>query len=142
MPFREFWNAAEGVPYRVPPRIANGYLAPRNVLFRTVKLLLDDCGTRRLVDASLDRRAAVVALVDRSCQFDEPRAEIPLGLAGTNLILDLPKRFVHGLQFANQGVQCLRAGNGLPLDGQERPQFALNVPPRSVVADLRRIPDT
>ena len=74
---------------------------------RVIRLLLDDLRPQPLVDPPLDRRAAVVGLVNRAGQLDEPRAKVARPLARADVVLDPPERLVDRLQLRDQCRQSL-----------------------------------
>src|SRR5580658_7272419 len=66
---------------------------------RLVGFLFDDGGVELAVDAMLDRRALVVADIDRAGKLDERSIEALLRLMLADAIFDIPELRIHLLQF-------------------------------------------
>ena len=116
-------------PTSAPVTKRSGSCPPgRRALVPAIQLLLDDRRARRLIDAAPDRRATIVALVDRAQPAPRTAGRNPPRLAGADLVLDFPKCLVHFLQSTDQRVQRRTAADHLPLDGRQLPQFPLDVP--------------
>ena len=85
-----------------------------------------------LIDAALDRNAAVVAAADRP--VPRTAAEIPHPSQAQNIVLDFAKCLVYFLQSMDQDVQWSSAGDGLPLAAERARRFRSTFMPRHASA--------
>src|SRR5471030_582209 len=95
-------------------------------LVRLIALFFDQLGAQRQIECPLDHPALVIALVNRTRQFDESFVEAADAFVVADAVLDLPQAFIQGLEPRRQR-RSLGAGQHRSGDLAQQAQFPCGI---------------